>query len=80
MSALLRKIHGSNEHVGITEDESIGPVDEREAKLLEMRRDLRQAVDNEEYELAAELRDRISALEEDRRAARAAAFETEEGL
>jgi len=72
MSALLRKIHGSNEHVGITEDESIGPVDEREAKLLEMRRDLRQAVENEEYELAAELRDRISALEVDRRAARTA--------
>jgi protein arginine kinase activator len=72
MSALLRKIHGSNEHVGITEAESIGPVDEREAKLLEMRRDLRQAVENEEYELAAELRDRISGLEEDRRTARTA--------
>lgn len=80
MSALLRKIHGSNEHVGITEDESIGPVDEREARLLEMRRELRQAVEHEEYELAAELRDRISALEDDRRAARATAFESEEGL
>jgi protein arginine kinase activator len=77
MSALLRKIHGSNEHVGITEDESISPVDEREAKLLEMRRELRQAVEREEYERAAELRDRISVLEDDRRAARAAALEEE---
>jgi protein arginine kinase activator len=71
----LRKIHGSNEHVGITEDESIGPVDELEAQLLEMRRELRQAVEREEYERAAELRDKISVLEDDRRAARAAAFE-----
>ena len=58
----------------------VGPVDEREARLLEMRRELRQAVEHEEYELAAELRDRISALEDDRRAARATAFESEEGL
>lgn len=73
MSALLRKIHGSNEHVGITEDESIGPVDEGEAELLEMRRELRHAVEREEYERAAELRDRITTLEDDRRAARAIA-------
>jgi protein-arginine kinase activator protein McsA len=43
-----------------------------------MRRELRHAVEHEEYELAAELRDRISALEDDRRAARTAAFDTEE--
>ena len=58
MSALLRKIHGSNEHVGIVASQSIGPVDESEEQLFELKRELRRAVDGEEYEKAAELRDR----------------------
>lgn len=66
MQALLRKIHGSNQHVGIAEAESIGPMEESEERLLGMRRQLREAVEREEYERAAELRDEIQALEEER--------------
>ena len=63
MAALLRKIHGSSEHVGISEIAPLGLLDEREARLHELRRQLRQAVDQEEYERAAELRDAIQELE-----------------
>ena len=69
MSALLRKIHGSNEHVGIAQEEAIGPLGEEEARLLTLRRQLRQAVEREEYERAAELRDAIMRLEDERRTA-----------
>ena len=69
MSTLLRKIHGSNEHVGITQEEAIGPLSEEEAHLLTLRRQLRQAVEREEYERAAELRDAITQLEDERRGA-----------
>ena len=78
MSALLRKIHGSNEHVGITQETAIGPVGEEEAKLLTLRRQLRQAVEREEYERAAELRDAITQLEEERRSAAAVRSHGEE--
>ena len=69
MSTLLRKIHGSNEHVGIAQEEAIGPLSEEEAHLLTLRRQLRQAVEREEYERAAELRDAITQLEDERRGA-----------
>jgi protein arginine kinase activator len=69
MSALLRKIHGSNEHLGIAQEEAIGPLGEEEARLLTLRRQLRQAVEREEYERAAELRDAITRLEDERRTA-----------
>ncbi len=65
MSALLRRIHGSNEHVGICEDEGVQLPSGPEAQLASLRRELRQAVDNEEYERAAELRDAIVELESD---------------
>jgi protein arginine kinase activator len=80
MSALLRKIHGSNEHVGIAQEESIGPLSEEEAQLLMLRRQLRQAVEREEYERAAELRDAITQLEDDRRAALARPSDYEGGI
>lgn len=67
MSALLKKIHGSADHAGIVADEAIGPVEESEERLFQLRRDLRRAVDREEYELAARLRDEITELEDDRR-------------
>lgn len=70
MSALLRKIHGSNEHMGIIASEGVEPVDDDEARLADLRRQLRHAVEHEEYERAAELRDAISELEDERRAVR----------
>ncbi len=44
---LLRRLHGSSQHVG----------------LLELKEQLRRAVEIENFELAAELRDRIRVLE-----------------
>ncbi|HUP02021.1 MAG TPA: UvrB/UvrC motif-containing protein [Gemmatimonadota bacterium] len=79
MSALLRKIHGSNEHVGILESEGIEPQDDRQAQMADLRRRLRQAVDSEEYERAAELRDQIVEIEEERRAVGQAAPRSSRG-
>lgn len=66
MRALLRKIHGSNEHVGILESDSIEALDEEQTRLMTLRRELREAVEEEEYERAAELRDAITELESER--------------
>ena len=60
---LLRRLHGSSQHVG----EGYAPPGEAEAdprhRLLDLREQLRRAVENENFELAAELRDRIRVLE-----------------
>lgn len=64
MSALLRKIHGSNQHVGVRDEELAGELGEEEARLLELKRELREAVHLEEYERAAELRDAIQEIEQ----------------
>jgi protein arginine kinase activator len=63
MSALLRKIHGSNQHVGVHDVELAGELGEEEARLFELRRELSEAVQLEEYERAAELRDAIQEIE-----------------
>lgn len=60
---LLRRLHGSSHHVGERYVRAgSGERDERQV-LLELRDQLRRAVDNENFELAAELRDRIRVLE-----------------
>ena len=60
---LLRRLHGSSQHVG----ERYDIPGERDAdprrRLLDLRDQLRRAVENENFELAAELRDRIRVLE-----------------
>ncbi len=58
---LLRKIHGSNRHVGrmpAGSPEKMAPI-RRELKLKEQ---LREAVESEDFELAAELRDRLKEM------------------
>jgi protein arginine kinase activator len=66
---LLRRLHGSSQHVG--ERYQIpgeawggggGDSDPR-SRLLELKAQLRRAVEGENFELAAELRDRIRVLE-----------------
>lgn len=61
---LLRRLHGSSQHVGerYLPPGANGEVDERSA-LLDLREQLRRAVESENFELAAELRDRIRVLE-----------------
>jgi protein arginine kinase activator len=61
---LLRRLHGSSQHVGerYAQPGSGGEADPRR-ELLELKEQLRRAVDMENFELAAELRDRIRVLE-----------------
>jgi protein arginine kinase activator len=68
---LLRRLHGSSQHVGERYEtpgdldgagEGGGGADPR-SRLLELKAQLRRAVEGENFELAAELRDRIRVLE-----------------
>lgn len=60
---LLRRVHGSSKHVGrgyrLPEPERL----EKAALLGELRERLRRAIEGEQFEQAATLRDRIRALE-----------------
>jgi protein arginine kinase activator len=60
---LLRRLHGSSQHVG---ERYVAPGDsgaDPRHQLLDLKEQLRRAVDSENFELAAELRDRIRVLE-----------------
>jgi protein arginine kinase activator len=61
---LLRRLHGSSQHVGerYALPGAAGATDPR-LQLLDLKEQLRRAVDAENFELAAELRDRIRVLE-----------------
>ena len=60
---LLRRLHGSTQHVGEVYLTPGGRADEPGRRLTDLREQLRRAVDAENFELAAELRDRIKVLE-----------------
>jgi protein arginine kinase activator len=68
---LLRRLHGSSQHVGEryalpgegNGAEGGGAGDDSRSRLLELKAQLRRAVEGENFELAAELRDRIRVLE-----------------
>jgi protein arginine kinase activator len=59
---LLERIHGSTQHLGKVPGR-VGQSLKRERELIELRRELSQAIQREQYEQAAELRDRIRILE-----------------
>lgn len=59
---LLEKIHGSAQHRGRV-PARLGERLEREKLLAGLQKELAQAIEREEYERAAELRDRIRAVE-----------------
>ncbi len=60
---LLRRLHGSSQHVG-ERYAAPGETDtDPRVRLLELKEQLRRAVESENFELAAELRDRIRVLE-----------------
>ena len=65
MRALLRKIHGSHHHVGISGDPKglATAASSPHARLRELRSRLKDAIDREAYELAAKFRDQIVVLE-----------------
>lgn len=61
---LLRRLHGSSQHVGERyESPGEGGGEDPRSQLLELKAQLRRAVEGENFELAAELRDRIRVLE-----------------
>lgn len=64
LSTLLKKIHGSNNHSGkspikLSQDKKTMIVD-----LKQLKDQLMQAIQNENFELAAELRDKIKNLDQ----------------
>jgi protein arginine kinase activator len=60
---LLRRLHGSTHHMGERyADRQTAPLKER-PQAAELREQLRLAVETENFELAAELRDRLRVLE-----------------
>ena len=60
---LLRRLHGSSQHVGERYAIPGGDSADPRAQLLDLKDQLRRAVDAENFELAADLRDRIRVLE-----------------
>lgn len=60
---LLRRLHGSSKHVGIQYDIPVAHVLEKPDSVHDLRDRLRRAVEAEQFELAAELRDRLRVIE-----------------
>jgi protein arginine kinase activator len=63
---LLRRLHGSTHHLGERYERGAGASpapDQEPARAAELREQLRLAVETENFELAAELRDRLRVLE-----------------
>jgi protein arginine kinase activator len=62
---LLRRLHGSSQHVGERYEVpgEAGAESDPRSRLLDLKAQLRRAVEGENFELAAELRDRIRVLE-----------------
>ncbi|MBI3725457.1 UvrB/UvrC motif-containing protein [bacterium] len=59
---LLEKIHGATQHTGRVPSQ-VGTKMEKQKLLAILRKDLNQAIQREEYERAAELRDKIKNVE-----------------
>lgn len=60
---LLRRLHGSSKHVGARYEPPVAHLDSKPDTLHDLRDRLRRAVDAEQFELAAELRDRLRVIE-----------------
>jgi protein arginine kinase activator len=60
---LLRRVHGNHRHVGRSYRAPMSETLERAAVLGELKDRLRRAIESEQFELAADLRDRIRVLE-----------------
>jgi Uncharacterized protein with conserved CXXC pairs len=64
LAPLIQRIYGNTKHRGKVPGGDLLPLNPRN-QLSVMRRELREAIDSENYEHAAELRDRIRKLEGD---------------
>ncbi len=63
MRELLRRVHGNPRHIGRAYKAPKDDVLEKASVLGELREKLRRAVEQEQFEVAAQLRDRIKVLE-----------------
>ena len=63
LKGLLRKIHGSTHHVGKVYLPPDPSITEKEKRLEGLRRKLQHAIETEDFERAAELRDEIRSCE-----------------
>ena len=63
MRELLRRVHGNSKHAGVAYDAPQPALDERATILGELKDRLRRAIESEQFELAADLRDRIRVME-----------------
>jgi len=64
LMGLLENIHGETEHRGKLPKRAPG-ASQKQYEVIRLRNDLNEAVEEENYEKAAELRDAITALEQD---------------
>jgi protein arginine kinase activator len=63
LRGLLRRLHGGTQHVGKVYAASDAGEADRAARVVSLRRSLQRAVDAEDFERAASLRDQIRRLE-----------------
>ena len=63
MRELLRRVHGNSRHAGETYLPPQPALDERATILGELRERLRRAIESEQFEVAADLRDKIRVME-----------------
>lgn len=63
LRAILRRIHGSTQHLGKVYVPPAGEGADRTARLTGLRRKMQRAVEAEDFETAAVLRDQIRELE-----------------
>jgi protein arginine kinase activator len=61
---LLRRVHGSSQHLGKVYVSSAVDMDDTEARLTTLKRRLERAVEVEDFESAATIRDQIHTLAE----------------
>ena len=63
MRELLRRVHGNSRHAGQAYQAPQPELDENATILGELKERLRRAIESEQFELAADLRDRIRVIE-----------------
>jgi protein arginine kinase activator len=62
LEPLIVNIHGESEHVGKRPNRPAGGSENR-TQLIRLRREMKEAIDDEHYERASELRDEIQRIE-----------------
>jgi len=62
LEPLIMNIHGESEHVGKRPQRPVGGSEKR-TQLIRLRREMKEAIDEEHYERASELRDEIQRIE-----------------